>query len=146
MTAVLLALLTAVVWGFANYLGPLLSRTRPLGAVLVAGQVVGVVGAVALFAVTGNGAPGARAAAFGVASGLFNGLALLTFILWAWLGPEPRFAYAIVNAVAVLIADRPHHRTFDARDREIHRVIAGPFHARKACRSPARRRRRRESR
>ena len=35
VTAVLLALLTAVVWGFANYLGPLLSRTRPLGAVLV---------------------------------------------------------------------------------------------------------------
>jgi Cu+-exporting ATPase len=31
----------------------------------------------------------------------------LTFIGWAWLGPEPRFAYAIVNAVAVLIIACP---------------------------------------
>ena len=34
-------------------------------------------------------------------------LALLTFGLWAWLGPEPRFAYALVNAVAVLIIACP---------------------------------------
>jgi len=33
--------------------------------------------------------------------------ALLTFILWAWLGPEPRFTYALVNAVAVLIIACP---------------------------------------
>jgi Cu+-exporting ATPase len=31
----------------------------------------------------------------------------LTFIVWAWLGPEPRFAHAIVNAVAVLIIACP---------------------------------------
>jgi Cu+-exporting ATPase len=35
------------------------------------------------------------------------GIALLTFGMWAWLGPEPRFAYAIVNAVAVLIIACP---------------------------------------
>jgi Cu+-exporting ATPase len=34
-------------------------------------------------------------------------VALLTFIGWAWIGPEPRFAYAIVNAVAVLIIACP---------------------------------------
>jgi len=34
-------------------------------------------------------------------------VAVLTFIGWAWLGPEPRFAYAIVNAVAVLIIACP---------------------------------------
>ena len=34
-------------------------------------------------------------------------IAVLTFIGWAWLGPEPRFAYAIVNAVAVLIIACP---------------------------------------
>jgi Cu+-exporting ATPase len=33
--------------------------------------------------------------------------AVLTFIVWAWLGPEPRFAHAIVNAVAVLIIACP---------------------------------------
>jgi Cu+-exporting ATPase len=35
------------------------------------------------------------------------GVALLTFALWAVLGPEPRFAHAIVNAVAVLIIACP---------------------------------------
>ena len=33
--------------------------------------------------------------------------AVLTFIAWALFGPEPRFAYAIVNAVAVLIIACP---------------------------------------
>ena len=34
-------------------------------------------------------------------------VAVLTFIGWAWLGPEPRFAHAIINAVAVLIIACP---------------------------------------
>ena len=33
--------------------------------------------------------------------------AALTFIIWAMFGPEPRFAHAIVNAVAVLIIACP---------------------------------------
>jgi Cu+-exporting ATPase len=35
------------------------------------------------------------------------GIAFLTFIAWVWLGPEPRYAHAIVNAVAVLIIACP---------------------------------------
>jgi P-type Cu+ transporter len=34
-------------------------------------------------------------------------IAIVTFIVWATLGPEPRVAYAIVNAVAVLIIACP---------------------------------------
>ncbi|MEZ4632113.1 MAG: HAD-IC family P-type ATPase [Deinococcales bacterium] len=34
-------------------------------------------------------------------------LALLTFILWWWLGPSPALSYAIVNAVAVLLIACP---------------------------------------
>jgi P-type Cu+ transporter len=34
-------------------------------------------------------------------------VAIMTFIVWAWLGPEPRFAYALINAVAVLIIACP---------------------------------------
>jgi P-type Cu+ transporter len=34
-------------------------------------------------------------------------IAVLTFIAWAAIGPEPRFAHAIVNAVAVLIIACP---------------------------------------
>ena len=33
--------------------------------------------------------------------------ALVTFVAWAWIGPEPRLAHAIVNAVAVLIIACP---------------------------------------
>ncbi|MES1213725.1 MAG: copper-translocating P-type ATPase, partial [Singulisphaera sp.] len=32
---------------------------------------------------------------------------LLTFVIWSWLGPEPRLAHALVNAVAVLIIACP---------------------------------------
>ncbi len=35
------------------------------------------------------------------------GIALLTFVIWAWLGPQPRLAHALVNAVAVLIIACP---------------------------------------
>jgi len=35
------------------------------------------------------------------------GIAALTFAIWAWIGPEPRMAYALVNAVAVLIIACP---------------------------------------
>ena len=34
-------------------------------------------------------------------------VSVLTFVLWMWLGPEPRLAHAIVNAVAVLIIACP---------------------------------------
>jgi Cu+-exporting ATPase len=34
-------------------------------------------------------------------------VAVLTFAIWAWIGPEPRLAYALVNAVAVLIIACP---------------------------------------
>jgi len=33
--------------------------------------------------------------------------AAVTYVVWAWIGPEPRLAYALVNAVAVLIIACP---------------------------------------
>ena len=35
------------------------------------------------------------------------GASILTFAAWAWFGPEPRLAYALVNGVAVLIIACP---------------------------------------
>ena len=46
-----------------------------------------------------------KVAGFFVPAVLFA--ALLTFLAWIWLGPEPRLAHAIVNAVAVLIIACP---------------------------------------
>jgi Cu+-exporting ATPase len=34
-------------------------------------------------------------------------IAIITFIVWAWVGPEPSMVYALVNAVAVLIIACP---------------------------------------
>ncbi len=34
-------------------------------------------------------------------------IAIVTFIIWAWIGPEPRFTHALINAVAVLIVACP---------------------------------------
>lgn len=34
-------------------------------------------------------------------------IAVITFIIWGWFGPEPRFVYALINAVAVLIIACP---------------------------------------
>lgn len=34
-------------------------------------------------------------------------VAALTFVVWAWIGPEPRMALALINAVAVLIIACP---------------------------------------
>ena len=34
-------------------------------------------------------------------------VAVVTFAMWAWIGPEPRLAHALVNAVAVLIIACP---------------------------------------
>ncbi len=34
-------------------------------------------------------------------------VAVITFVIWALVGPEPRLAYALVNAVAVLIIACP---------------------------------------
>ncbi|MCX5717915.1 MAG: copper-translocating P-type ATPase [Nitrospirae bacterium] len=34
-------------------------------------------------------------------------IAILTFVVWAWMGPDPRMAYATINAVAVLIIACP---------------------------------------
>lgn len=113
MTAVALALLTAVVWGFANYLGPLLSRHHPLGAVLVAGQVVGVLGGLAYYAVDGTGAPATRALLLGIGAGVFNALALVTFFSAARVGPISVVAPvgatggAVPVLVAIALGERP---------------------------------------
>ena len=113
MTAVLLALLTAVSYGVANYLGPLLSRRNALAAVLLVGQLVGVVGAGLLVAVSGFGSPGTSGVALGAAAGLANAVALACFYRAAALGPISIVAPlgatgAMVPVVVGLIAgERP---------------------------------------
>ncbi|HEX3093099.1 MAG TPA: heavy metal translocating P-type ATPase [Candidatus Angelobacter sp.] len=93
-----------VVSGTVNQTGSFIMRAEKLGSETLLAQIVRMVAE----------AQRSRAPIQSLAdkvSGYFVPavllVALLTFIVWAIWGPEPRFAYALVNAVAVLIIACP---------------------------------------
>ena len=90
--------------GTVNGSGSFVMRAERVGSDTLLGQIVNMVAE----------AQRSRAPIQGLAdrvAGIFVPVVLavsvLTFILWIWLGPEPRLAYAMVNAVAVLIIACP---------------------------------------
>ncbi len=93
-----------VTGGTINTTGSFLMKAERVGAETVLSQIVQMVG----------DAQRSRAPIQRVAdkvAGYFVpavlAAAVITFIVWALIGPEPRFAHAIVNAVAVLIIACP---------------------------------------
>jgi Cu+-exporting ATPase len=93
-----------VVGGTVNQTGSFIMRAEKLGSETLLAQIVRMVAE----------AQRSRAPIQSLAdkvSGYFVPavllVAVLTFIVWAVWGPEPRFAYALVNAVAVLIIACP---------------------------------------
>jgi Cu+-exporting ATPase len=93
-----------LVGGTVNQTGSLVMRAEKLGSETLLAQIVRMVAE----------AQRSRAPIQSLAdevSGYFVPavllVAVLTFIVWAIWGPEPRFAYALVNAVAVLIIACP---------------------------------------
>ncbi|SDX83651.1 hypothetical protein SAMN05660209_01418 [Geodermatophilus africanus] len=113
MTAVLLGLLTAVLFGSAAYLGPVLGRRHSPGAVLAAGQVSAVAGAGLLVALLGAPAPPAGALVLGLLAGIANGLALLAMFECARhlrlsvMAPIGASGGAVPVAVALAFGERP---------------------------------------
>jgi Cu+-exporting ATPase len=87
-----------------NGAGAFVMRAERVGADTVLARIVALVGEAQR-----SRAPIQRAA--DVAAGLFVpavvAVAVVTFAIWAAVGPEPRLAYALVNAVAVLIIACP---------------------------------------
>jgi len=93
-----------VTGGTVNGPGSFVMRAERVGSDTLLGQIVGMV----------SEAQRSRAPIQGVAdrvAGLFVpavlAVAALTFAVWLWLGPEPKLAHAVVNAVAVLIIACP---------------------------------------
>ena len=93
-----------VTGGTVNGPGSFVMRAERVGSDTLLGQIVAMVAA----------AQRSRAPIQGLAdkvAGIFVpvvlAVALVTFGAWWWLGPEPRLAHAIVNAVAVLIIACP---------------------------------------
>ncbi len=93
-----------VTGGTINQTGSFLMTAEKVGADTVLSRIVEMVAQ----------AQRSRAPIQGIADKVANwfvpaviGAAVVTFIIWAFFGPEPRFAHAIVNAVAVLIIACP---------------------------------------
>jgi len=93
-----------VTGGTVNGTGSFVMRAERVGNDTLLGQIVNMVAE----------AQRSRAPIQGLAdkvAGIFVPVVLavsvLTFAVWLWLGPEPRLAHAIINAVAVLIIACP---------------------------------------
>jgi Cu+-exporting ATPase len=93
-----------VTGGTVNGPGSFVMRAERIGSDTLLGQIVNMVGE----------APRSRAPIQGLAdrvAGVFVpavlAVSVLTFVFWMWLGPEPKLAHALVNAVAVLIIACP---------------------------------------
>ena len=113
MTAVALGLLTALLFGAAAYLGPVLSRTHGTSPVLAWGQVAAVAGAALLVAVSGVGPPDTRSLLLGLLAGMANGLALTAMFECAQhlqlsvMAPIGATGGAVPVAVALVLGERP---------------------------------------
>ena len=93
-----------VTGGTVNGAGSFVMRAERVGSDTLLGQIVNMVA----------DAQRSRAPIQGLAdkvAGIFVpavlAVSVLTFIVWLWIGPEPKLAHAIVNAVAVLIIACP---------------------------------------
>jgi len=95
---------SAVTGGTVNGTGTFVMEAQRVGSDTVLAQIVRLVGEAQR-----SRAPIQRLA--DTVSGWFVplviGVAVVTFVVWGLLGPEPRFAHALVNAVAVLIIACP---------------------------------------
>jgi len=93
-----------LIGGTVNGTGAMVMRAERVGSETLLAQIVKMVAAAQR-----SRAPIQRLA--DKVSGYFVpaviGIAVLTFIAWALIGPEPRMAHALVNAVAVLIIACP---------------------------------------
>jgi P-type Cu+ transporter len=93
-----------VIGATVNGTGSFLMRAEKVGAETLLSQIIQMVAEAQR-----SRAPIQKLA--DIVSGYFVGTVLtisaVTFIVWAWTGPEPRMAYALINAVAVLIIACP---------------------------------------
>ena len=93
-----------VTGGTVNGSGSFVMRAERIGNDTLLGQIVNMVAEAQRSRAPIQGLADKVASIF---VPLVLAVAVITFGLWMWLGPEPRLAHAIVNAVAVLIIACP---------------------------------------
>ena len=87
MTAIALALGTALCYGLSNFIGPLLARGLPTMAVIVAGQTVALLVSASVVIAHGGGSPSAAEVGAGLLAGAGNAGGLALFYAAAASGP-----------------------------------------------------------
>jgi drug/metabolite transporter (DMT)-like permease len=87
MTAILLALGTALCYGVSNFIGPLISRDLPTMAVIIAGQTVALTVSATVVLAHGGAGPDAAEIGAGLLAGAGNAGGLALFYAAAEIGP-----------------------------------------------------------
>jgi len=114
VTAVLLGLVTALLFGVASYLGPVLSRSNTPSAVLAIGQAAAVAAAAALLLAQDAHSPTVRTLALGLLAGVANGMALTAmfeaarFLPISVMAPIGATGGGVPVVVALALGERPH--------------------------------------
>jgi Cu+-exporting ATPase len=92
-----------VIGATVNGTGALVMRAEKVGRETLLARIVAMVGGAA----QPRAHPEARRRGRRLLRAAVIGIAVITFVVWALVGPEPRMAHALVNAVAVLIIACP---------------------------------------
>jgi drug/metabolite transporter (DMT)-like permease len=114
VTAVLLGLVTAMFFGVASYLGPVLSRSNTPSAVLAVGQAVAVAAAAVLLLAEDVPSPAARTLVLGLLAGIANGVALTAmfeaarFLPISVMAPIGATGAGVPVVIALTLGERPH--------------------------------------
>jgi drug/metabolite transporter (DMT)-like permease len=114
VTAVVLGLVTALFFGVASYLGPVLSRTNTPSAVLAVGQAAAVAAAAVLLLAQDAPDPTARTLVLGLLAGVANGVALTAmfeaarFLPISVMAPIGATGGGVPVVVALALGERPH--------------------------------------
>jgi drug/metabolite transporter (DMT)-like permease len=113
MTAALLALGTALSYGIANFVAPILARRMPLAAVLGASQLGGLAASLAAACATGDLAMSPAGLSFALTAGITNALALACFYQAGRTGelsvvtPIAATGAVVPLLVGLMLADQP---------------------------------------
>jgi drug/metabolite transporter (DMT)-like permease len=101
MLGVLLALSSSLMWGFADYIGGLQTRSRQVLSVVLISQFAGFVVIAAVVAVRGVGWPGAEAMLPAVVAGLMGAFCIVTFYLALSYGPMSIVAPVLASSASI---------------------------------------------
>jgi drug/metabolite transporter (DMT)-like permease len=101
MLGVLLALSASLMWGFADYLGGLQTRTRQVLAVVVISQAAGFLLLVCVVAGRGVGWPGAEAMLPAAIAGVIGAACIVIFYLALSYGPVSIVAPVLASSACI---------------------------------------------